>query len=285
MKSALHSDSNEVTVDLLSRFGLSTDEASMFVLLSRIGKDQTIWLKGSEISSISKKGRVRTYQILQRLLELGVIKVDYSRPKRYSAVSPQIALRRLLSMEETKLNDLSHLESEAVESLLRLEPLSAEALIGKDESKSGSVASLLQGLANIQIALRETMEDADLLISITEESSQHILSTLNFLSKKPKSAKIVLSSLARSSPKNRFQPFQETPDVELYFRSGEAITFMLTGRVTMFPYYSSASARKRLLSPVTTSTGVSQLVVIDSETHSKQMNGIFELLLKDARRV
>ncbi len=285
MKTALHSERDEVTSESLSRFGLSDDEAAMFVLLSRINKDQTVWLKGSDISSISKKGRVRTYQILQRLLEIGVIRVDYSRPKRYSAVSPQVALRRMLSIEETKLNDLSHLESEVVESLLRLNPLSTEALIGKEESKSGSVVSLLQGLANIQVALRETMEDADLLISINDESAQHVLSTLNFLSKKPKSAKINLSTGSRSSVKDRFLPLKETPAVEFWWRIGDSPTFVLTDEVTMMIYYSKTSMRKKLLSPVTTSTGVSQLVVVDSAPYSSQVRNIFELLLKDSHRV
>jgi sugar-specific transcriptional regulator TrmB len=285
LKTALHSERDEVTSELLSRFGLSDDEAAMFVLLSRINKDQTVWLKGSDISGISKKGRVRTYQILQRLLEIGVIRVDYSRPKRYSAVSPQVALRRLLSIEETKLNDLSHIESEAVESLLRLDPLNTEALIRKEESKSGSVVSLLQGLANIQVALRESMEDADLLISINDESAQHVLSTLNFLSKKPKSAKIILSTGSRTSVKDRFMPLKETAGIEFWWRTGDSPAFVLTYRVTMMLYYAKTSMRKKLLSPITTSTGVSQLVVVDSEPYSGQMRNLFNILLKDSRRV
>ena len=285
MKTALHSERDEVTSELLSRFGLSDDEAAMFVLLSRINKDQTVWLKGSDISNISKKGRVRTYQILQKLLEIGVIRVDFSRPKRYSAVSPQVALRRLLSIEETRLNDLSHMESEAVESLLKLNPLSTEALIGKEESKSGSVVSLLQGLANIQVALRESMEDADLLISLNDESAQHVLSTLNFLSKKPRSAKIVLSTGSRSSVKDRFLPLKETDAIEFWWRIGDSPTFVLTDSLTMMIYYSKISARKKLLSPVTTATGVSQLVVIDSAPYCAQVRNVFELLLKDSRRV
>jgi sugar-specific transcriptional regulator TrmB len=282
----MHSEKDDATSELVSRFGLSDDEAAMFILLSRINKDQIVWLKGSDISSISKKGRVRTYQILQRLLEIGVIRVDYSRPKKYSAVSPQVAMRRLLSIEETKLNDLSHLENEAIESLLRLDPLNTEGLIGKDAgSKTGSVVSLLQGLANIQVALRESMEDAELLISINDESAQHVLSTFNFLSKKPKSAKIILSTVSRTSVRDRFMPLRETAGIEFWWRTGDSPTFVLTDRVTMMLFYSKTSVRKKLLSPVTTTTGVSHIVVVDSEPYSAQMANIFDTLLKDSRRV
>jgi sugar-specific transcriptional regulator TrmB len=285
LNNVLQTDGFEVTVDLLTRFGLSKDEAGMFVLLSRINKDQTSWLKGSDISRISKKGRVRTYQILQKLLEIGVVRVDYSRPKKYSVVSPQVAIRRLVSIEENKFNDLSRLESEAVQSLLRLKSLNTGLLSEEQASKSGSAVSLLHGVANIQVALREIMEDADLLISISDESSQHVLSTLNFLSKKPKTAKVIFSTNSRSYLKGRFLPRIEADAVELWVRVGTAPSFIVTDRVSVLLFYSKMTTRKKLLSPVTTFTGVSELVVIDSETYSLQVANLFELLRNDSNRV
>ena len=78
-------DEGSISVNkLLTQFGLSIEEASLFVLLSRVNKKKTFWLKGSEISKLSKKGRVRTYQILQKLVTLGLVNVDISRPKKYS---------------------------------------------------------------------------------------------------------------------------------------------------------------------------------------------------------
>ena len=103
-------EQSSVVMDSLARFGLSKDEASLFLMLSRVNKNETYWMKGLDISQLSMKSRVRTYQILQGLVSQGLVKVDLSRPKKYSAVSPQVALRRLISTQESKLSELSHLE-------------------------------------------------------------------------------------------------------------------------------------------------------------------------------
>ncbi len=269
-------------LNLLTQFGLSKDEAAFFVLLSRVNKKQTSWLKGSDISKLSRKGRVRTYQILQRLSALGLVNVNLSRPKKYSTVSPQVALRRLLSMQESKLTELSHLESEAIESLRDLNPISVESILGKEEVKTKSMVSLLQGLANIQIALRELLVGSEVSIAINEESAEHIFTMLSFISEKPKSARIIFSTSKKSIPK---QYSFLSKDVELFWRSGSSPTFLVTKDTSMFLFYSKSSVRKKLLSPETTFNTASQLMLIESETYANQMKNIFELVLKSSSKV
>ncbi|HZW57651.1 MAG TPA: helix-turn-helix domain-containing protein [Nitrososphaerales archaeon] len=278
-------DDEATSLNLLTRFGLSKDEAALFVLMSRINKEGTNWLKGTDISSISNKGRVRTYQILQRLVEMGVAKVDLSRPKRYSTVSPQVALRRLLSLEESKLTELSRLERNAVESLLALKPIDVAAIVGKEQVRTGSVVSLLQGLANIQVALREAMEGSELSISVNEESADHIFSTLKYLPTRPKSVRMIFSTLGKSFPKASYPSLREMREIDLWWRAGHSPTFILSREVAMFPYYTTTSVKRKPLSPVTTSITVSQLCLITSSDYTNQMNSIFELMLKNSRRV
>ena len=277
------SDERAISVNnYLTQFGLSKDEALIFVLLSRVSKKKTIWLKGSDISKLSKKGRVRTYQILQRLLTLGLVNVDLSRPKKYSTVSPQVALRRLLSIQESKLTELSHLENEAIESLLNLNPISVESIIGEEVDKSKSLVSLLQGLANIQTALREVISGADVLISINDESAEHIFTVLNFISEKPKAARVIFSTSKRSIPKHYLSLSKE---VELFWRSGGSPTFIVAKDVTMFLFYSKTGIRKKLLSPEITVNTASQLTLVNSEAYADQMRSTFELLLKSSGKV
>lgn len=280
--SELSGDKSDTTFDLLRQFGLSNDEASLFVLLSRVSKKQTIWLEGSDISKLSKKGRVRTYQILQRLLALGLASFNLSRPKKYSVVSPQVALRRLISIQETKLTELSHLESEAIESLRNLNPINVEAFISKEEGKPKSAVALLQGLANIQIALKEALAGSEVSIAIDQESADHIAAMLSYISDKPKSARIILSTSKSSFPKQFSFPSENT---ELYWRMGGSPTFILTNTKTMFLFYSKSSTRKKLLTPEAKLSTVSQMTLIDSETYTNQMKCLFDLMREGSRKV
>ncbi len=268
--------------NFLTQFGLSKDEASLFVLLSRVNKKKTTWLKGSEISKLSKKGRVRTYQILQKLLTLGLVSVDLSRPKKYSTVSPQVALRRLLSIQESKLTELSHLESEAIESLRNLNPLDAESAKGEEVGKAKSLVALLQGLANIQIALREILSGAEVYISINDESVEHVFTVLSFISERPKSARVIFSTSKSFFPKH-YLPLSK--DVELFWRQGGSPTFIVADDVTMFLFYSKTGVRKKLLSPEMTVNTASQLSLVNSETYANQMRSVFELMLKSSSKV
>ena len=268
--------------NFLTQFGLSKDEASLYVLLSRVSKKKIIWLKGSEISQLSKKGRVRTYQILQRLLTLGLVNVDLSRPKKYSTVSPPVALRRLLSMQETKLTELSHLESEAIESLRTLTPINVESITGEESAKTKSLVSLLQGIANIQIALREAISGAEVYISINDESAEHIVTMLNFISEKPKSASVIFSTSKSAFPR-QYMSLSKVAD--LFWRSGGSPTFIVTKDVTMFLFYSKSGLRKKLLSPETTVNTASQLTLVNSETYADQMRSIFEWMKSSSKVV
>ena len=272
---------------MLTQFGLSRDETSLFILLSQANKGGTNWLKGSDISRLSKKGRVRTYQILQRLLELGLAKVDFSRPKKYSSVSPQVALRRLLSAQESKLTELSHLESPAIESLLALEPIHVASKETDDErsSKSGSVISILQGLANVQIALREIVDNADHLLAVaSEESFDHLFTMVGFLANRPKSMRFVLSGSSPSSIRDYSSQIKEYKIDARSYRGGFP-TFLITKSQVVFLYYTVQEKRARPLSPVTVTSGISQIAVISSESYVQRMSELFELVWSSSEEI
>lgn len=267
--------------DLLAQFGLSKDEAGLFVLLSRVSKKEVVWLKGADISKLSKKGRVRTYQILQRLVSLGLVNVNLSRPKKYATVSPQVALRRLLSIQETRLTELSHMENEAIESLRNLNSVDISSLLGEEEEKTRSGVTLLHGLSNIQITLRDRLAGSDTLISINEESADHIAAMLEYIIEKPKSARIIASTSRSAFLGNYNFPTENT---ELYWRKGGSPTFILANDSTMYLFYSKSSKKKKALTPEAKLSTVSQMTLIESEMYSNQMRSLFDLMLQNSIR-
>lgn len=229
-------EKKKIAVDLLMRFGLSKDEAALFTVLVQANKEKANWLKGSELSSLAEKGRVRTYQILQRLTQLGLVKVDFSRPKRYSAVSPQIAVRRLLANQESKLTQLSHLEEQAVGTLLDLSPVKFETILRKPESNNGSNISLLHGIANIQVALREIVDDAELYAVVNKESIDHILTTTSLVAKRPKSLHLVFASATDALSREYGSIIKENNFAVLRYRR-DIPTFLLTQSRVVFLQY------------------------------------------------
>ena len=70
------------------------------------------------------------------------------------------------------------------------EPISVESIVADELGKAKSSVSLLQGLANIQTALREVISGAEVSISINDDSVEHIFTMVNFISEKPKSARV-----------------------------------------------------------------------------------------------
>jgi len=266
--------------NVLNQFGLSKDESALFVLLCRANKEGTNWLRGVEISNLSKKGRVRTYQILRRLQELGLVKVDFSRPKRYASVSPQIALRRLLSAQESRLTELSHMESAAVESLMALEPIRVVSSESDKEglSKSGSAISVLQGLANVQVALRELVEGTDFLLAVANSDSlDHIFTIVGLVANRPKSIRFVFVASHPAAVRSYVSLIKENR-IDLRFHKGSFPTFLITKGHVILLYYTVQERRARPLSPVTLSTIVSQIAVVSSEAYAAQMRELFEMI-------
>lgn len=186
---------------MLVRFGMTNQEADLFLLLTRIKKGGRDWLTGSDIAKAIGKDRVRTYQLLHRLLQIGIVQSNYaSRPKMYSVVAPAVALRRLMSIHEAKLTQLSHFEQNATEALLNISPLNIESSKQQHDEPSDSsniIANviLLHGLPNIQMQLKKVLSgEKEACLMINDESRNHILATLRLIRPVPNSIKILVSS-------------------------------------------------------------------------------------------
>jgi sugar-specific transcriptional regulator TrmB len=257
----------------LIRFGVTKQEADLFLLLSRVRNSGSEGATGNELAELAELKRVRTYQVLDRLVDLGIVRVESGRPKRYSAENPQTAVRRLVALHESRLNELSLAEEELAEALSEAAPV-----VVRREGKSREGASkiaVLHGISAIQGLLRRTMESKDLRVIVNDESEGNIFTTIKYMNKKPRSVRMIFASR-----ENREAFEGERTDVEGYkyrirlFR-GDLPTVVLNGEYAMLLFFESQRYRPRPLSAVTVRTVVSSCVVIEGSKHVNQIETMF----------
>ena len=272
---------SEVAAQLV-RFGITRQEAGLFLLLSRARNADQSGVTGSELSELSGMNRVRTYQILDRLVDLGIVTVEVGRPKRYSAENPQTAVRRLVSIQESKLNELSLGEEALAEGLASAAPLAARK--PRQEKEASSQVAVLHGISTIHGLLRRALQDRELRVVVNDESEGHIFTTIRYLARKPKSVRVVFAT----ADENR-EPFEGgRVEIDGYrykirlFR-GDLPTMVLNGDQCLMLFYETQRYRPKPLSPVTVRTVVSSCVAVEGVKQVGQLETTFERLWASAR--
>ena len=265
----------------LTKFGITRQEADLFLLLSRIRNADQGGVTGNELSELSGVNRVRTYQILDRLVDIGIVLVEVGRPKRYSAENPQTAVRRLVAIQESRLNELSLGEEALSEGLANAPPLALQK--PHAEKEAGSKVAVLHGISTIQGLLRRAMQNRELRVVVNDESEGHVLTTIRYLAKKPRSVRVVFATVDEKR-----EPF-EGGKVEIdgyryrirLFR-GDLPTMVLNGDQCLTLFYETQRYRPKPLSPMTVRTVVSSCVAIEGEKQVGQMETTFERLWSSA---
>jgi sugar-specific transcriptional regulator TrmB len=272
----------EQLVSELVKFGITEQEADLFVLLSRVRTGGKEWIAASDIYKATNRDRVRVYQLLQRLLKLGLVEASLSRPKKYSVVSPQTSLRRLLAIHETRLTELSHLEEGVVNDLLHLPALRIDLEKESTVRKDTSGILYLHGLPNVQAELRKIMEGQNLSMVINDESYKHILNTVGYLTHKPRSARIIVAMTEK--PLRRRMRESNFGRLTVASLSEELPTFVLTDSQCALLFYSVKQYKKRALSENVESASVSDSIVVESKRYVKQMHRMFDQLWEFATK-
>ena len=264
----------------LTKFGLTKQEADLFLLLSRVRNADQGGVTGNELSELSGMNRVRTYQILDRLVDLGIVMVEVGRPKRYSAEYSQTAVRRLVSIQESKLNELSLDEEALAEGLADAAPLEPRK---RPEKEAGSKVAVLHGISTINGLLRRAMQDRELLVVLNDESEGHIFTTLRYLARKPKSVRVVFATADETR-----EPFEGgRVEIDGYrykirlFR-GDLPTMVLNENQCLMLFYETQRYRPKPLSPMTVRTVVSSCIAVEGEKLVGQMETTFETLWASA---
>jgi sugar-specific transcriptional regulator TrmB len=142
--------------DELKGFGLSTYEASAYSLLLRLGS--------ADASTIAHKGEIpfgRVYDVLNGLVERGLLTMQDGRPKQYRAVQPRVALSILLAQRKRDLDDryaeLTRLASDLEKRLspkVKKDPSSFySASVGEEESRAFLVEKLAEASVSMDVNL------------------------------------------------------------------------------------------------------------------------------------
>jgi hypothetical protein len=270
-------DERELALSL-TRFRLTAQEARLVILLARVQNSGAPGVTGNTLAELSSVNRVRTYQLLQRLADMGLVEVDFGRPKRYSAVLPQTLARRLVAMHESELTELAHLEEGIAQALGKASPIKVD-LEANDRKEKKSNVVLLHGLSNIQSIARRVMENRDLHIVVNDESEDHVFTTIKYMSNKPSSSKVVFATLNKGQEPfegNRLEIGGYSHEIRVF--RGELPTMVVTPERCLLLFYSSQLYRPRPLSAKTLRTVVSECVAINNARYVQQVETVFQNL-------
>jgi sugar-specific transcriptional regulator TrmB len=261
----------------LAKFGVTRQEANLFLLLAKVRNAGPEGVTGSELAELAGINRVRTYQLLDRLVDLGIVQVEFGRPKRYLAENPQTAVRRLVALQESRLNELSHAEEEVAAALAEAAPVAAER--ERPEKRGGSKVAVLHGIPTIQGLLRSAMEGRDVRVLVNDESEDHLFTTVRYMTRKPRSVRVVFATMDETR-----EPFERgRVEIDGYkyrirlFR-GDLPTVVLNGEHAMMLFYESQRYRPKPLAAITVRTTVSACVVIEGTKQVGQLETVYEKL-------
>ena len=261
----------------LVKFGLTGQEADLFILLSKVRKANPKGSTGSALAELSGVNRVRTYQLLDSLVDLGIVQVEVGRPKRYVAENPQTAVRRLVALQESRLNELSKVEEAVADGLTDVAPIAPQgASSGRDEA---SRVAVFHGISTIQGLLRRAMQGKDLSVVVNDESEDHVFTTVRYLATKPKSVRVIFATLGE-----KVGPFEggkvEIDGYRYRIRlvRGDLPTLVLNMDQCVMLFYESQRYRPKPLSPITVRTVVSSCVVIEGAKQVGQMGAAYDKL-------
>ena len=79
-------------IDHLGALGMTTYEAKVFLALTRLGEARV-----SEINAVADVPRPAIYETLSKLEQRGIIEVSTGRPKKFRALPPKVAIKKMES--------------------------------------------------------------------------------------------------------------------------------------------------------------------------------------------
>lgn len=152
----------------LKGFGLSTYESSAYATLLRLGT--------ADASLVAQKAGIpfgRVYDVLNSLVERGLLTLHEGRPKQYRAVQPRVAMSVLLGQRKRELDDryaeLTRLASDLEKRLspkVKKDPSSFySASVGEEESRAFLIEKLAEAATSMDVNLevqRYTPQDKEL---------------------------------------------------------------------------------------------------------------------------
>jgi len=122
----------EVVMPLLEEYGLTEEEARVYIGVLRMGTG-----KVSEISHFTNTDRVKGYKILENLRNEGYVSSTLSSPILFSANDPATTFDNVLKKKKSGLQRLEKNQSKLLENLEKLKGHHAESNLPKLSVISG----------------------------------------------------------------------------------------------------------------------------------------------------
>jgi len=227
---------------------------------------------------IAKRDRVRVYQILQKLEMLGLVRADFGRPAGYSAMTPETAIERLVSIHEAKLSLLSSYQTELQDALSRAEPIEALAHHGGGGEQNKPAISMFHGISGIQHLIRDSVVGNSVDIVANPDSIEYIFSTIERAPQKPDSCKVLISGNRADSPIRPILDGTLGPDFETAYLEGHLPTFILTDNQVLILFYSIEKYRPKPLSSARSRLLMLHALVVSDRSYVEEMRQLFQTL-------
>ena len=151
----------EKICDELVKFGLTKNQAKVFTYLGKYGSKTS-----PEVCKALKLPRTETYNVLNDLLNLGIVSSEFNHPTKYSALPMNKAILIMINDAQEKVNKLSKKELEVTKIWNNVPMFDSESNDGKLEK-----FQMLQGVPRINNKIKDMIKEAkeDIKIVCTEK--------------------------------------------------------------------------------------------------------------------
>lgn len=194
------SNNEEITPQELELLGLSNYESRAYLTLLSTGIRSA-----KEIANESKIPFGRVYDVLSSLEDKSLADRQESRPKKFVAKEPKIALKNLLKMKKAELQTLTTKAAVIEEKLSKLHTTKpedslfwsvalGEKAISRYIEKISETERVLYSIINLRVAARVPKKDI----------IENLITTIKMLSDRGVSVQILLSGITPRSLEERF---------------------------------------------------------------------------------
>jgi len=171
----------------LHKFGLTKNQAKVFIYLGKYGSKTS-----PEVCKALKLPRTETYNVLNDLLNLGIISSEFHHPTKYSSLPMNKAILIMINVAQENVNTLSKKEIEVTKLWNNVPMFDSKSSDGKLEK-----FQMLQGIPRINNKMKEMIKDTkkEIKIICTEKdlSRFYYSDFLDMLAKSHVDVKLVIS--------------------------------------------------------------------------------------------
>ena len=148
-------DLEKICNELLN-FGLTKNQAKVFIYLGKYGAKTS-----PEVCKALKLPRTETYNVLNDLLNLGIVSSEFNHPTKYSALPMNQAILTLVQEAQENVNKLAKKELDVAKLWNKIPSFDSSSSEGKLEK-----FQMLQGVQRIQTKMKDMIKSAENKIKI-----------------------------------------------------------------------------------------------------------------------